>query len=56
MKVSNKESRALMSQKYQHQQISELGIHDDCVVQGLIDGHKVVTGHHSQEEVVQHYK
>ena len=28
-------------------------VHDDHVVKGVADGHKVVIGHHSQEEVIQ---
>ena len=32
---------------------TEPGVHDDCVVQGVTDGHKPVIGHHSQEEVIQ---
>jgi hypothetical protein len=31
---------------HQHQQSTELGIHDDCTVQRVTDGHKAVIGHH----------
>ena len=30
-----------------------MGVHNDCVVQGLADGHKSVIGHHSQEKDIQ---
>ena len=40
----------------QNQNPTDLGVHDDCVVQGVADGHKAVIGHHSQEEDVQSYK
>ena len=37
----------------QNQNSTDLGIHDDCVVQGVADGHKAVIGHYRQEEVIQ---
>ena len=37
----------------QNQNCTELGVHDDRVVEGVANGHKAVIGHHSQEEVVQ---
>ena len=39
-----------------NQNYTELGVHDDCVVQGVADGHKPIIGHHSQEEVIQSCK
>jgi len=41
---------------HQHHQSTEPGLHVDCVVQGVIDGHKVVIGHHGQEKHVQYCK
>ena len=41
---------------HQNQQPTELGVHDDRVVQGVTDGHKPVIGHHTQEKDVQHSK
>ena len=38
---------------HQHQQCTEPGVHDDCVEQGVTDGHEAVIGLHSQEEDVQ---
>ena len=29
----------------QNQNSTELGVHNDCVVQGVADGHKAVIGH-----------
>ena len=37
----------------QNQNSTDLGIPDDCEVQGVADGHKAVIGHPSQEEVIQ---
>jgi len=37
----------------QNQNSTDLGIPDDCEVQGVADGHKVVIGLLSQEEVIQ---
>lgn len=31
-------------------------VHDDCAVQGVTDGHRVVTGHQCQAKDVQHCK
>ena len=38
----------------QNQNSTDLGIPDDCEVQGVADGHKAVIGHHGQEKNVQH--
>lgn len=32
---------------------NQMGVHDDRVLQGVVDGHEVVIGHHGQEKVIQ---
>ena len=38
--------------RHKNQQTTEARVHDDRVVQGVTDGHKVVIGHHSQGKSV----
>lgn len=41
---------------HQNELHTEPRVHDDCVVQGVTDGHKPVIGNHSQDKVLQLYK